>query len=71
MTVLYYRIADITFKIIGDDEIMNAESALLNEYAVPPSDPDYTVIFEGVDKYTDNKKENFFVLYILIIHYPR
>ena len=53
MTVLYYRIADITFKIIGDNEIMNAESALLNEYAVPPSEPDYTVIFEEADELSE------------------
>ncbi len=53
MTELYYRIADITFKIIGDDEIMNAESVLLNEYAVPPSNPDYTVTFEEADELSE------------------
>lgn len=53
MIELYYRIADITFKIIGDDEIMSAESVLLNEYAVPPSNPDYTVTFEEVDELSE------------------
>ena len=49
MTELYYRIADVTFKIIGDDEIMSSENALLEEYAVCAANPDYTVTFEEAD----------------------
>ncbi len=52
MTELYYCIADITFKIIGDDRIMNADNALLHGYEVPASNADYTVTFEEVDMLT-------------------
>ena len=45
MTELYYRIAEITIKIVGDDEIMSKDNGVLSHYSVPPSMEDYTVEF--------------------------
>ncbi len=48
----YYRIADVTFEVIGDEEIMSLDRGSLIEYSTEPVCADYTMCFEAVERLT-------------------
>lgn len=45
----YYSFAGITFRIVGDDEIMFQDDGILSSYAVSPCAADHTVEFDIVE----------------------
>ena len=48
----YYRIADVTFEVIGNEEIMSLDRGSLIEYSTEPVCADYTMYFEAVERLT-------------------
>ena len=48
----YYRIADVTFEVIGDEKIMSLDRGSLIEYSTEPVCADYTMYFEAVERLT-------------------